>query len=763
MNLFQELRQRRVPQIVSAYLVAGWGAIQFLEFLESRMAVSPNLVNLVGLALLLLLPTVVTMAWIHGRPGRDSWGSVPKVVLPANLVAVAVLLVFLFNGRDLGAVTETIEVLDENGTITERVIPKSEYRRRLLIFYPENAGLPEDDWAREMVAVLLAMDISQDVFVDVVVPASMATVFSNADLEGGHVSSRALQRKIARESHRPFFMTSTIAHQDGVWTLTTVLHESKSGQEAARRTIESNDLFTLADIASRQVRQDLGIPSAHLEASQDLPVAEMLSTDLEAVKSHVRGLVLAVHYNDWAGAAEEIEDAVTRDPDFSMAQFLRFAINQTLGQNEKASLAINAAMKSLYRLPERSGFLVKYQYYYGEKQEADKAMAVLQMWSQLYPNDIEPHLHMATYYTIRQDLPKTVVAYERALDIDPSQVHLFERLASLHNQMGHFEQAESYLQHYVDLFPTDTEGYEDLAAFYSLNGHLQQARDVLNKAQLVDPEKLDLTLRLIDLDTKLGQYAECQLVLDALLANEKNTRDRSQILARQLALARLQGKADELSRVMELYYSALSEIRNPMQVDLTFSMMWPVVSEAGNPQLALERIQQLGTKLGDPYGKLTSVGRAWALAELGQTEAARAALVEADEVITAFKFEVYRPSMAQVNGMIAEADGDFDLAVEQFRIARDTAQQDDPMYDVRLGRALRLQGESAEALTVLEAALVAEPARPRAHLELAQVAHEKGQAAKAREHLEIAQKAWSAAHPGFLPAQEARELALRLK
>jgi hypothetical protein len=38
MPLFQELRQRRVPQYVSAYILGGWGLIQFVQFLEGRLS-----------------------------------------------------------------------------------------------------------------------------------------------------------------------------------------------------------------------------------------------------------------------------------------------------------------------------------------------------------------------------------------------------------------------------------------------------------------------------------------------------------------------------------------------------------------------------------------------------------------------------------------------------------------------------------------------------------------------------------------------------
>ena len=33
MNLFQEIRERRVPQILGGYIGVGWASIQFLEFL----------------------------------------------------------------------------------------------------------------------------------------------------------------------------------------------------------------------------------------------------------------------------------------------------------------------------------------------------------------------------------------------------------------------------------------------------------------------------------------------------------------------------------------------------------------------------------------------------------------------------------------------------------------------------------------------------------------------------------------------------------
>ncbi len=508
MNIFQELRQRRVPQITSAYVVASWGLIQFLEFFESRMTVSPNLVNLVGIGLLLLLPSVVVSAWTHGRPGRDTWGRIPKVLLPANFLAIVLLLFFMFRGQDLGAITKTIEVQDENGTVSERVVPKNQFRRRILIYYPENIGAQENDWARETINVLQALDLDQDVFVDPITPMSIVESLQDAGCDDGHGLTRPLQRKIAHDGHLAYFLTSTINQENGVWTFASELHESESGRILANRTAEATDLFTLADLTSRQIREDLGIPSSHLERSQDFPIAELTSSDLVAVKSQVEGMIAITHENDWAKAASLLDDAVERDPGYAMAQFLRFAVYQTLGQPEESTEAITIAMENLFRVPERTSFMIKSQYYFNVKQDADKSMAVLKMWSQIYPNDVEAYSMQALYYFIRQDLPNTIAAYEKILTIDPGQVKLLRKIASLYQQSGNLDEAERYFFQYVERFPTDTKGYCDLAYFYSSTGQLIEAREALEKAQLIDPGELDLVLGLVDVDIKSGKFDE---------------------------------------------------------------------------------------------------------------------------------------------------------------------------------------------------------------------------------------------------------------
>ena len=85
------------------------------------------------------------------------------------------------------------------------------------------------------------------------------------------------------------------------------------------------------------------------------------------------------------------------------------------------------------------------------------------------------------------------------------------------------------------------------------------------------------------------------------------------------------------------------------------------------------------------------------------------------------------------------------------------------IQELRQRRVPHLQGQSAEAVAMLQEALQLDPAHPHAHLEMAQVLHQQGQIEQAREHLRTTQAAWTEAHPDFPLAQQAHQLAAAIQ
>ena len=163
-----------------------------------------------------------------------------------------------------------------------------------------------------------------------------------------------------------------------------------------------------------------------------------------------------------------------------------------------------------------------------------------------------------------------------------------------------------------------------------------------------------------------------------------------------------------------------------------------------------------------PYTDLVGVGQAMVDADLGRVAEAKAALTAAVAVIEEFKFETLRPNVSLVEGMIAEAGSDLETAIRHYGLAVDTAIKVEPVFRLRLARALRLAGQEKEAHAVLADATKYEPSHPWFQLERAQLHFSQGDLVQTRQLLDAALATWAEAAPDFEPAQEARQLLARL-
>ncbi len=85
-NIFKNLLERRVPQILGLYFGTSWVVIEFVNWLVASFDLFPKLPQLVFIALLTLIPTVAILSYSHGKPGKDKWTKIEKVGIPVNLL-----------------------------------------------------------------------------------------------------------------------------------------------------------------------------------------------------------------------------------------------------------------------------------------------------------------------------------------------------------------------------------------------------------------------------------------------------------------------------------------------------------------------------------------------------------------------------------------------------------------------------------------------------------------------------------------------------
>ena len=134
-SLLENLRHRRVPQIAGMYIAAMWLVIELGDWVTERFGLHGNLTSYVFVAMLVMLPTVLLVAYNHGAPGRDRWTRTEKVVVPINAMVTATLLWFITPLIDVEAATETLTIEDETGAIQEFEVARRGHHREIVNFF----------------------------------------------------------------------------------------------------------------------------------------------------------------------------------------------------------------------------------------------------------------------------------------------------------------------------------------------------------------------------------------------------------------------------------------------------------------------------------------------------------------------------------------------------------------------------------------------------------------------------------------------------
>ncbi|MCG8467628.1 MAG: hypothetical protein MJB57_05370, partial [Gemmatimonadetes bacterium] len=234
-----ELLRRRVPHVLGAYVAATAGIVQFVDWLVDRYALSPALTDFALVALVLLLPTVVMLAWRHGQPGRNRWTRLERVGVPLNATAAAGVLFVVFAGQSLGSTVTTVTVEDEEGNEVERVVPKTEFRRHVALFYFDNeTDDPGLDWLQYGIPRGVWADWRQDFFMNARDGTTLAESFREAGRSDGLDLPRPLKERIAREHRTQYYLTGEIRPTEEGFEVATTLYDVDDPRPLAERTYE---------------------------------------------------------------------------------------------------------------------------------------------------------------------------------------------------------------------------------------------------------------------------------------------------------------------------------------------------------------------------------------------------------------------------------------------------------------------------------------------------------------------------------------------
>ena len=754
-SLIGRLLERRVPQYLLVYIGVAWGLMQFTQLIVDVFLFSPHWTKVAIFATLMLWPSYLLVVYRHGRPGADSWGLPEKAAVPANVLVAIAALFFMFRGQDLGAATTSITVADETGTLVEREVPKQEFRKRTVLFDFDADALADDDlWLTSFVPHAVYIDALADDFIDPVGPDQFIEKLRRSGYPQLRDVPLALKREVADELHADWIFSGTIGKVGEQYTATVSLHAAGDGDRVAEDSYVADDLLDLVDAISADFKRHLEIPER--DDVPDLPAREYFTSNEAALKPYGQSRDLILIENDWGAALVALQQAVAADPTFTLAQHGLSTVMLYSNRRAEATAPIQTALTNAYRLPERLQFVVKADYY-GVTQDLDKAWAVIEMWAELYPQDLLALQALYSVQTARRQRVEAIATLEKMYAINSGMANVLKEIAQLQSSLGNFEEARDTLRRYVERFPDDYTGLTSLAGIELNMGELDTARRTLEKAQLLEPANTELMIRLALLDNRIGDFAAAESGLRAALTAAATPNERQNAWAALHRFYRIQGQGaaafDALARRIE----EAETIVSPIELIVLRLNSLDVYFETGREAEARAILDEYGAQLQAPTNVWADIAALQLALDTREIPAAEAKLAAVESMIASTQIETFRNATLTAGARLAGLKGDWERA---YSLRQDylRANPTDPLVHTGIAESLRELGRLDEAEQAIRLTLERVPGSATAYVELARILEARGDDAGARAGLERALAMWSRADPDFEPAAEARDL-----
>ena len=772
-DFIAQIRERRVLPAVGVYAAGCWVLVEIVDRLVERYLLSPYFTDIVFWGLYSLIPAAILVAWTHGRPGKDKTTRLEKVGVSINLIATAGLLVTVFGAKDLGATASMVEVANEEGQIESRLVPSDDYRRRMAVFFFNNtSGDPQFDWLQYGVTELLVQDLQQNPFISATSPWWATGHYERmrqAGFDDALDVPRSLLREITADANRQYFVEGDISRDGGAFVLETRIWDSRDLASVAVINDRDEDVYSLVDRVSREIRDRLEVPKAERMAV-DLPLAETYGESEEVFRSYIQGLNARLLDNDATAADAAFEQALQADPDFVLGWFYK-GLNLFESGNMPGAQAAFARANALdYRLPDRDRLTIKL-INYRLAGDIDKAIALARMQARLN-GDAHSQALLASYLVVDGQLEEGKQAMELALEKDPLNLGLYLELANLERATGNADAAIDYAERYLTERPDDEDAMLMLGDMLREEGQLEQAADYYQRAQLVASSPVVPTLRLADLALRDGDEPGARALLEQAEAAAKTPLLAMQVRGSAFQLEYRLGRLQDSIEQIYAQHEFAQQVLPPFSVAIMlYSQLAGIYLELHDFDLARQAVTDGKAAVQAPMDQFFSLSEALLFAMQGKQAEAQQALELGRQVIEQFgvdalRFQVdfTRSELLARAGQLDEAAAMRKAAVENVRnsiLGSELTVQLPAFY----GELAALQVDAnllEEAEHSIRQGQVLDPNHPVLWLQKARLQAAKGQAALATASVQYALAVWKSADPEYPRFQEAQELLLSL-
>ena len=752
---FTDLWKRRVIHILGAYLISSLIIIYIVSAIASSLLLSPHLVDFAWIALLSLSPTVFILSYFHAQKSRKKWAMTEKIGLPVNLIFCALLLILIFKGKELGATTTSIISENEDGEKIEKVVVKNEFRKKIAVFFFKNESKDTSlNWMQYAISNMIDYDLSQDVFFT----TNSSFEFSHKLNEFGYSTDvrlpLTLKKKIANYYHLNYFLCGSFTKQNNEYSIEVGLYNTNTGKLLTENIFTGPNIFNLIDKLTIQLKTDLEIPESHLEEVKDLPLSEIYTKSIPALRDFIKGYYIVDIEKNWVNGLELLEKSTQEDPNFIYAFFKLAEVYLNANQIDKAREALEIVRKRDFILPETTRYICKY-FYYLINSKPEKATAITKMWVELFPDDIKGRVILASRYIANNLYNEAISELKNILLLDPEQYDHLIDIGNIYVKMGEYDNALNYYTQYEKQFPKDYKSYRNIGYLHSAKGDYEKAKSYYEKALLLEENEISLLLKLVNIEYQLGNFSVVLGQYFDALKKCGTSSDSSTVYGAIESYFEDRGQIKESIKYMVLKQKEMEEFGTPINNLIYKIFDVTKYSLIGEHEKSFQQLKEFESQFDPPFDKLAYFGYLLVYLDIKDVANAEIAVAKAEELTDKIRIGELQPLLIFGQGRIHEINGDYEKAINSFTQAIEM-QPTALHYNRFIGRCYRKLNKFKKAEEYLLIALKDSPFNPSNNYEIALLYHDLGITEKTIEYLEKANEIWKDADSNYKPAQKAK-------
>lgn len=224
------------------------------------------------------------------------------------------------------------------------------------------------------------------------------------------------------------------------------------------------------------------LPLINQIAKQVNPAAEPFSTSSPAA---FRALGVALIASDPAAQDQQLQAAISADPNFSAAYVARAEVLLRRGDRAGVVQVVSAAMAVHPRAADRAKLAYLDASARGDR---DAQVNALRNWSTLSPADAGVARQLAELETARREFPEAARDFQRAANLDPDDPALRNMLGYAQAYAGNFDAARLSLLEYQRLSP-DANPLDSLGEISFYAGEFAAAEKYFEAAHAKNPRE----------------------------------------------------------------------------------------------------------------------------------------------------------------------------------------------------------------------------------------------------------------------------------